>query len=403
MVVLNEAIDLFSVEGVQDPYPLYDRLRSRGPVRRIGDSAFYAVCGWDAVIEAVGRTEEFSSNLTAAMVYRDGAVTALDMVPLDAPAQVLATADDPTHLVHRKVLIPHLSARRINELESFAADTAHRLWEQAKGDGPIEWMGALANRLPMMVVAELIGVPADDVDQLIRWGCASASILDGITTQDRLEAAGVAALELSGYVTEHFNRAAAVPEPNLMGDIATRCNSGDMDQLTGLAMMLTLFSAGGESTASLLGSAMWILTAFPEIQRRLRGDPALLGRFIEEVLRYEPPFRGHYRHVRHDTTLAGTELAAGSHLLLLWGAANRDPERFDSPHEFSLDRGSTRGHLAFGRGTHFCVGAALARLEARIVLGMLLEGTTWLDAAEVGPWLPSILVRRLEYLRVTIG
>ena len=164
--------------------------------------------------------------------------------------------------------------------------------------------------------------------------------------------------------------------------------------------MLTLFSAGGESTASLLGSAAWILAVRPKIQRRVREDSELLGTFIEEALRYEPPFRGHYRHVLRDTTLADVKLPTNSHLLLLWGAANRDPAQFNAPNEFRLDRTSGKGHLAFGKGVHFCVGAALARLEAKIVLGMLLGRTEWIEATDVGEWLPSILVRRLERLEL---
>ena len=130
-------------------------------------------------------------------------------------------------------------------------------------------------------------------------------------------------------------------------------------------MMLILFSAGGESTASLLGSAAWILATHPEIQREVRDNPELLRPFIEEALRYEPPFRGHYRHVRNDTSLAGVALPADSHLLLMWGAANRDPDHFESPEEFRLDRRTGKGHITFGKGAHFCVGAALARWRPR--------------------------------------
>jgi cytochrome P450 len=130
----------------------------------------------------------------------------------------------------------------------------------------------------------------------------------------------------------------------------------------------------------------------------LRDDPDLVGTFLEEVLRYEPPFRGHYRHVLRETTLGGVDLATGSRLLLLWGAANRDPSHFQDPDQFRLDRVDGKGHIAFGRGAHFCVGAALARLEARIVLGSLLDATSTIEAAHVGRWLPSLLVRRLERL-----
>ena len=113
-------------------------------------------------------------------------------------------------------------------------------------------------------------------------------------------------------------------------------------------------------------------------------------------------FRGHYRHVVRDTTLAGVDLPADSRLLLMWGAANRDPRHFENANEFRLDRTGGKGHITFGKGAHFCVGAALARLEARIVFRTLLDQTTWIEAADVGQWLPSILVRRLDRLELAV-
>jgi len=404
MTALADPIQLFGNNALQDPYPLYDRMRAQAPVHRIGNSVFYAVCGWDAVMEAVSRVDDFSSNLTATMVYHDdGTVTRFDMGPPGGAMHALATADDPVHAAHRKILLPHLSAKRIRIIEEFAEQTAERLWSESLVDGQIEWMSAIANRLPMMVVARLLGLPDEDVDRLIRLGYATTTLLDGIVTPTQLEAAGAAAMELSGYVLEHFERVNESPQPGLINDFAARCASGELEQLPALTMMLTLFSAAGESTASLLGSAAWILTDRHDVQEDLRSEPDRLGAFIEEALRYEPPFRGHYRHVWRDTTLAGVEVPADSHLLLMWGAANRDPTQFETPNQFRLDRAGAKGHVSFGKGAHFCVGAALARLEAHIVLRMLLKQTTWIEAADVGQWLPSILVRRLERLQLMVG
>ena len=403
MTVVDDPTQFFSAAALQDPYPLYDRMRAEAPVHRIGDSLFYAVCGWNAVLEAVERVEDFSSNLTATIVFHDdGTVTPFDMIPLGDPAHALATADDPAHAMHRKILLPHLSAKRVRIIEEFAADTAGRLWEENLHDGHIEWMSAMANRLPMMVVARLLGLPDDDVDKLIRLGYATTTLLDGIVTPEQLAAAGAAAMELSAYVLEHFENASASDGHGLIADMAARCASGELEQTPALAIMLTLFSAAGESTASLLGSAAGILADRTEIQQQLRENPQLLGAFIEEALRVESPFRGHYRHVLRDTNLAGIDVPADSHLLLMWGAANRDPAHFEAPNEFRLDRSSVKDHVTFGKGAHFCVGAALARLEARIVLGMLLERTNWIEAADIGDWLPSILVRRRERLQLSV-
>ena len=393
----------FGADSLQDPYPLYERMRATGPVHRIGDSEFYGVCGWDALNDAIGRPVDFSSNLTATMTYTaDGEIKPFQMDPLGGPTHALATADDPAHALHRKLLVRHLAARRIGAIQEFATETADRLWREGVHDGRVEWMGDMANRLPMMVVAELIGLPDTDVDQLVKWGYAATQLLEGLVDQSQLDAAGVAVMELSGYIAERFGQAAADPQDNLLGELATARASGELDLVTAQVMMVTLFAAGGESTASLLGSAAWMLAHRPDIQQQVRENPGLLKAFIEETLRFEAPFRGHYRHVRNDSTLAGVELPADSHLLLLWGAANRDPVHFETPGEFRLDRAEAKGHISFGKGAHFCVGAALARLEAQIVLRLLLDRTSAIEAVDVGQWLPSILVRRLERLELAV-
>jgi cytochrome P450 len=264
-------------------------------------------------------------------------------------------------------------------------------------------MSAMANRLPMMIVTRLIGVPDLDSEQLMRWGYASTQVVEGLVGPDELAAAGAAVLELAGYINEHFQRAAADPRDDLLSVLATACATGELADLTALNMMITLFSAGGESTASLIGSAVRILADRPDVAKHVRENPTLLDTFLEEVLRYEPPFRGHYRHVRGETTLCGEQLEEGSRLVLLWGAANRDPSHFDDPNTFRLGRSTGKGHIAFGKGAHFCVGAALARLEARIVIGQLLERTSLIEATDTGRWLPSLLVRRLEHLELTVA
>jgi cytochrome P450 len=403
MTVLQDPVEFFGVDALQDPYPLYDRLRAEGPVHRIGDSGFYLVCNWEAINDVINRPEDFSSNLTATMMFTaEGIVVAFELDALGGPTQILATADDPAHAAHRKMLVPQLAAKRIRAMETFIADTFDRLWTDNLRDGRVEWMGALANRLPMMVVARLIGVPAEDVDQLIRLSCLSTQLLDGVVDEEHLAASGAAGMELGTYIHRQFGRAVADPRDDLLGALATACSAGEFDELTAQLMMIILFSAGGESTGSLLGNAMGILATRPELQRQLRENPDLLGPFIEEALRYEPPFRGHYRHVVTDTALGGTDLPAGSRLLLLWGAANRDTAQFDAPHEFRLDRPGGKGHITFGKGAHFCVGAALARLEAQIVLRAVLDRTSRIAAVDIGPWLPSILVRRREHLELAV-
>src|ERR1700741_1430607 len=177
------------------------------------------------------------------MVYHDdGTVTPFEMGPPGDSSHALATADDPVHAIHRKILLPHLSAKRIRIIEEFAANTANRLWDENLRDGQIEWMSTIANRLPMMVVARLLGLPDDDVDQLIRLAYAATTLLDGILPPAQLQAAGMAAMELSGYVLQHFKKASTSAEHGLIADLAARCASGELEQPPALAIMLTFFS-----------------------------------------------------------------------------------------------------------------------------------------------------------------
>ncbi|WP_396921538.1 cytochrome P450 [Mycolicibacterium sp.] len=396
-----QAQELFAPGCLQDPYPLYDRLRAGAPVQQVDDAPFFVVSTFQSVVEATARPEDFSSNLTATMTYQPGGtVNTFAMEGPGGSTHVLATADDPAHAAHRKLVLPRMAARRISELEPFIAATAQDLLNEA-GER-FDWMDAVADRLPMLVVARLLGLPATDVDKLVRWAYASTQLLDGLIADDELTAAAIAATELAGYLIDRFEEAAEHPGEDLLGDLASHCAARRLPRDTAVFMLTQLVGAGAESTASLLGSAAGILAQRPDMVTRLREEPELIPAFIEEVLRYESPFRGHYRHVLADTTLADVALPAGSHLLLLWGAANRDPAAFDEPDTFRLDRVNTKSHLAFGKGAHFCVGAVLARLEARIVLSQLLTRANVIQPAGSAEWLPSLLVRRLRRLPLTL-
>lgn len=390
--------------ALDDPYPFYASLRETDPVHRVADSDFYLVSTWELVNEAVTRPRDFSSNLTATMVLDpDGGVTPFTMAGPGDPGHVLGTADDPIHAVHRKMVLPTVVAKRVRALEPLVAETVARLWSEGLNeDGSIDWVAAMANRLPMTLVSRLIGLPSVDMEWLVTGAYATAQMLDGAITPDQLQKAIGAATELAGYLAEQFARARKDPGDNLLGDFARHCNAGDLPAETAVIMLIQLVSAGGESTAGLLGSSALMLAGRDDIANQLRDDIELLPAFIEEVVRLESPFRGHYRHVLADTTLGGVELPGGSHLLLLWGSANRDPAAFDAPDELRLDRPSGKAHLGFGRGDHFCVGAALARLEVRTALTRLLGETSAISTTEPPAWIPSVMVRRLARLPLEV-
>lgn len=190
----------------------------------------------------------------------------------------------------------------------------------------------------------------------------------------------------------------------LLGTIARGVADGAMTHQEGVIILHTLLSAGGESTTSLLGNAVRILAEHPDLQQQLRDDPTLVPAFVEEAVRLESPFRYLLRSVPADTTLGGVDIPADATLLLFWSAANRDPDEFDHPDDIVLDREVPRHHVAFGRGIHHCVGAPLARLEARVVLTRLLAETAsiTLDPDHRPRRVQSLLVRRHETLPVVV-
>ena len=171
-----------------------------------------------------------------------------------------------------------------------------------------------------------------------------------------------------------------------------------------IAILLQLLTAGNETTTSLIGSALLLLLENPDVEARIRADDALLDPFIEEVLRLETPLHGHFRLVRRDTEVAGVPLPQGSRVMLLWGAANRDGDEFPNPDAIDLTRRNAKAHLAFGLGIHHCIGAALARLEARVTLETLLARTSELRRADGKiAHVPSLLVRSLASLPVELA
>jgi cytochrome P450 len=181
-------------------------------------------------------------------------------------------------------------------------------------------------------------------------------------------------------------------------------NGGVFSDFEGTSILHILLSAGGESTTSLLGNAVRLLAERPDLQEHLRQNPGQIPRFTEEVLRLESPFRYQMRSVLKDTTLGGVDIPAEATILLLFSAANRDDAEFERPDEVDLQRQFPRRHMAFGHGIHYCVGAPLARLEARVVLTVLLDRTSniTLDPENSPRWVSSLMVRRHEQLPVRL-
>jgi cytochrome P450 len=388
---------------IEDPYPFYRRLQQQSPVWQVPGTEVFVVSSFESVAEATARVEEFSSNMTC-LLYRgdDGLPERLPFGELTM--QTLATADPPAHTVHRKTVFPELVAKRMSSLEPEIVDLAVGCVERALDVGRVDFMAEIGNVVPITVISRLIGFRDSDPERLLRAAFESTAMLGSTVSLERLLELVAGVEDIEAWIADQLAAAATDPDDDILGSVARGMDAGALAVQEGTIILHTLLSAGGESTTSLLGSAVRILADHPELQARLRRQPELIPAFVEEALRLESPFRYLMRSVPSDTSLAGEDIPAGAVVLLFWGAANRDPAEYEHPDEVDLDRRVMRNHVAFGRGIHHCVGAPLARLEAHIVLRVLLERTSniALDRDHPPEWVDSLLIRRYEQLRVRL-
>jgi len=403
----SDPSEILSPDVIAHPQPFYAKLRKTSPLCRIGDSGAHFVLSWPLVEEALSREEDFSANLTGVVMRgANGHPSIFDMRGTGA-IQVIATADEPDHTVHRSLLQPRLSPARIERM-----DTRIRGWV----DGALApWLAAsggdfapIAERIPALAIAHLLGLPEGDVESFRTWAMMGGDMLAGDADLGRLRFLGEETARMFDYLGEHLDRADArtadAPDGTLLAALARGVAEGHVDRETAVGISSVLFGAAGESTAALIGSCLLRLAESPAIADQIRSTPGLVPRFVEEVVRLEPPFNFHYRVVKRACQLGGYDLEPEDRLLLSWASANRDESIFSDPDELRLDRRFPKNHVGFGRGSHFCIGAHLARLEARLVVEAVLSRTTRVSFDESSPVIHarSIFVRRPERLPLRV-
>lgn len=372
-----------------EPWPMYADLRDHDPVHHVerpGGRDYVVLSRHADVLEAAVDTATYSSAQGLTVEYDE-----LETVGL-ADNRPLVMLDPPDHTAFRKLVARGFTPRQVRTLEpevrAFAVERLERL--RAEGGGDI--VEALFKPLPSMVVAHYLGVPADGRERFDDWTHAIVSA----SSAGEIAAATDALTEMMGYFTELIARRRVEPGDDTVSHlVAAGVGDDDRGLLSILAYVFTVVTGGNDTTTGMLGGTVQLLETDRDQRTLLLDDPALVGDAVEELLRLTSPVRGLARTTTRDVELHGTTIPAGRRVLLLYGAANRDPRRY-GPDADDLDvRRRPTQILTFSQGSHHCLGAAAARLQARVAIEELLarcpDYTVDLEGVE---WAPGPYVRR---------
>ncbi|HUC13107.1 MAG TPA: cytochrome P450 [Acidimicrobiales bacterium] len=376
-------IDFFSDETLlENPYPYFDQLRSQCPVLPLPNGVV-AVSGYEEASQVYLDGTNFSSCNSVVGPFAQFPVPLegddvsdvieqyRDQIPMN---EHMVTMDPPAHTRERALLMRLITSKRLKENEEFMYRLSDQLLDEFVGDGRCEFISAYSQPFAMLVVADLLGVPESDHPRF-REGFGLSQAPGKIGS----ETLGDGALNPLSWADDWFTRyiedRRKKPRQDVLTDLALATYpDGTMPEVTSVVRTATfLFAAGQETTAKLLAVALEYLAERPELQQQLRADKELIPNFIEEALRIESPVKADFRLAKRSVTIGGVAIPAGAPVMLLNGAANRDPRRFECPAEFRVDRHNSRAHMAFGRGNHTCPGGPLARAEGRVSLGRILD------------------------------
>ena len=417
-----EQVDWFRAgEQYQDPYPYYDWLRAHGPVWPEPKRGVFMVTGYEEAVAIYNDTDTFSSCNAVSGPF----------VPFPEPfvgddvsdiidrhrdvlifSDQLPTFDPPKHTAHRGLLLRLITPKRMKENEEFMWRMADAQIDEFLARGECEFLRDYAGPFTLLVVADLLGVPEEDHDLFRRQ-------LQGGERPEGAGAKGAPSHKPLEFLYDRFTTyiedRRRNPQDDVMTELATATfPDGTLPDVHDIMLIsANLFSAGGETTARLLGTALRYLGERPELQEQLRADRTKIPAFIEECVRLQSPLQGSFRMARRRTTVGGVEIPAGSSLFVMAGAANRDPRLHTNPEVLDIDRVNGRQHVGFGWGAHACVGAPLARAEGRATLERVLDKMLDIRIAEAhhrdpagafGEWQyhyePIFLLRGLDALHL---
>jgi cytochrome P450 len=403
---------------VDDPYPYFDWLRAQSPVLRLPVHDTVAITGFAEALAVHLDHDNYSAvnSVTGPLppppfVPQGDDITA--QIEAHRPAmpfgEDVLTLDQPRHTPLRSLMMRLFTPRRLKDMEAAITRLADALIDEIATRPGCELLSDYAKPFATLVIAELLGVPNDDREQF-------RAILATSRSPSTIGAGEAPVTNPMDFRRDKFTRYVEErrhdPHDDILSELANATYAdGSQPSVDDVVRVATLlFGAGQDTTATLLGNALRIVAEQPELQARMRDDPALIPDFLEEVLRFGGPVKSTFRLVRRPTTLGGLPLGVGTTVMITSAAVNRDPRKFDAPDEFRLGRPGAKEHLAFGRGIHTCPGAALARAEARISLERMLArlDTIAVDEVAHGPprdrrfaYLPTYVFRALKELHLT--
>ncbi len=362
---------------VRDPYPVLRDLRERAPVHWSESLGAWLITRFDDVMVTFRDVDHFSNEgrLGKAVEYLPSDVRAgFGAFEAHYATPGLLHSDPPTHTRLRLLVRDLFTPRVVEGMRPRIEAIVDALLDRVQASGRMDAIADLAMPLPATVIAGIFGVPDEDRLRVVAW---SDDVLafqgQNRPSVDLLLRAQRAIAELRTYLGRLMDERRAVPRDDLLSRLVAAESEGDrLSEGELLNTSVTLLAAGHETTRSLIGNGLWLLLLDRDRWERLRAEPELLGPAIEECLRFESPIARQPRRIKADVALGGQQLRAGDMAFQMLNAANRDPEHFRDPETFDLDRRAER-NLAFGNGIHFCIGAALARLEGAIAFGALLE------------------------------
>jgi cytochrome P450 len=385
-----------------NPYPQYRRMREQDPIHH-GALGFWVLTRY-ADINAVLRDTRFGHAMDEASVMlktMQGPGTAT----VEELSRWLLFRDPPDHTRLRGLVSKAFTPRAVEAIRPRIAEVVSGLVDalvaRLNDGGEADLVEGLALPLPVIVISELLGLPVEDQAQAREWAEAIAQALDPIVTEEQAIRSDEAVAALTAYISEVVEERRRAPGEDLLSRlIEAEDSGGHLTKAELVSTVALLFGAGHETTRNLIGNGMLALLTHPDQLRRLREDPGLMRNAVEELLRYDSPVQLVGRVPKADAAVGGQEIPAGQPLALVVGAGNRDPEAFADPDALDLGRPDLK-MLSFGGGIHFCLGAMLARTEASLAIGTLLERAPEMEpASETFDWRPHITLRGLSSLTV---